>query len=216
MSSRVLRGDEPLPVQPTAWPVVEQTPGEGVARAPGMESMHAGVNESASQIEQRIRDAHHAGLREGEASGRSRATAELQPVLERLARSITDLAALRPRLRREAEADLLRLALAIARRILRRELAIDPDAIHGLVLGALEKLQGQEICKIRVHPSHTPLLGEALKQSRPGAQVEIIADPSTEPGAVLFETERGSLDASTESQLQEIERGLADRLRRQG
>ncbi len=36
-----------------------------------------------------------------------------------------------------------------------------------------------------------------------------------EPGAVVFETERGNLDASVESQLQEIERGLADRLRRQ-
>jgi flagellar biosynthesis/type III secretory pathway protein FliH len=30
---------------------------------------------------------------------------------------------------------------------------------------------------------------------------------------VIFETDRGSLDASLESQLKEIERGLADRLR---
>jgi flagellar assembly protein FliH len=215
MSSRVLRGVGPLPVQPTAWPIVGQVPGQGVSMATGMESAHGVVAESALQTEQRILEAHQAGLREGEASGRNRAAAELEPVLERLARSITDLAGLRPRLRREAEADLLRLALAIARRILRRELAIDPDAIHGLVLGALEKLQGQEIWKVRVHPSHAPLLGAALKQSRPGGQVEVIADPSTEPGAVLFETDRGSLDASTESQLQEIERGLADRLRKQ-
>jgi len=32
---------------------------------------------------------------------------------------------------------------------------------------------------------------------------------------VLFETPRGNLDAGVESQLQEIERGLADRLRKQ-
>jgi flagellar assembly protein FliH len=43
--------------------------------------------------------------------------------------------------------------------------------------------------------------------------VEVIADPSAEPGAVIFETDRGNLDASLESQLKEIERGLADRLR---
>jgi flagellar biosynthesis/type III secretory pathway protein FliH len=30
---------------------------------------------------------------------------------------------------------------------------------------------------------------------------------------VIFETDRGNLDASLESQLKEIERGLADRLR---
>jgi flagellar biosynthesis/type III secretory pathway protein FliH len=42
----------------------------------------------------------------------------------------------------------------------------------------------------------------------------VLADPSRELGTVIFETQRGNLDASVESQLQEIERGLADRLRR--
>jgi flagellar assembly protein FliH len=41
-----------------------------------------------------------------------------------------------------------------------------------------------------------------------------VADASREPGAVIFETQRGNLDASIESQLQEIERGLTDRLGR--
>jgi flagellar assembly protein FliH len=44
--------------------------------------------------------------------------------------------------------------------------------------------------------------------------VEVIADASREPGAVVFETERGNLDASVDAQLREIERGLADCLRR--
>ena len=43
-----------------------------------------------------------------------------------------------------------------------------------------------------------------------------IPDPSREVGSIVFETQRGDLDASVESQLNEIERGLADRLRRQG
>ena len=42
----------------------------------------------------------------------------------------------------------------------------------------------------------------------------MIADPSRDLGTVIFETQRGNLDASVDSQLQEIERGLADRLRR--
>ena len=39
-------------------------------------------------------------------------------------------------------------------------------------------------------------------------------DGSRDPGVVVFETDRGNLDASVESQLGEIERGLADSLRR--
>jgi flagellar biosynthesis/type III secretory pathway protein FliH len=42
----------------------------------------------------------------------------------------------------------------------------------------------------------------------------VIADASRAIGSVIFETPRGNLDASVDSQLQEIERGLADRLRR--
>jgi len=45
--------------------------------------------------------------------------------------------------------------------------------------------------------------------------VEVVPDASREPGTLIFETERGNLDASVESQLEEIERGLADRLQNQ-
>ena len=167
------------------------------------------------QSEQRARDAHAAGLREGEASGRQRAAGELQPVIDRLARSIEEIGGLRARLRAEAEADLIQLSLAIARRVIRRELAVDPEALHGLVLGALEKLQGQEISRVRVHPGHAALVTESLRRNSASAKVEVIADPSRAVGTVIFETQRGNLDASVEAQLQEIERGLADRLRRQ-
>jgi len=172
----------------------------------------AGRPDSGGQSDQRIQEAHAAGVREGEAAGRSRAAAEMQPVIERLSRTIQEIAGLRAQLRREAEADLLRLATAIARRILRREIAMDPDAMHGLVLGALEKLQSQEITRVRVHPAHASLVSACLRQMAAGSPVEVLPDPSREPGAVIFETARGNLDASVESQLREIERGLADRL----
>ena len=131
-----------------------------------------------------------------------------------LARSIEELSQFRPRMRREAEGDMVRLSMAIARRIVRRELSIDADAMHGLVLGALEKLQSQEIHRVRVHPSHVASVTACLRQSVAGTVVEVIGDPSREPGAAVFETTRGNLDASVDCQLQEIERGLADRLNR--
>lgn len=166
------------------------------------------------RVEQRIREAHAAGAREGEMAAQRRAEAAVQPVIERLVRSIEEIGALRARLRLEAEQDLVRLALAIARRILGRELALDPDALHGLVLAALEKLRSQEICRVRLHPAQEAAVRACLRQAGTDPAVEVIADPAREPGSVIFETERGSLDASVESQLQEIGRGLADRLRR--
>jgi len=215
MSSKVLPPDDPQPVSPVAWRVVEQNGRDGIGGMASVTGAQASLPDLSRQSDQRIQEAHAAGVREGEAAGRNRAAAELQPVIERLSRTIHEIAGLRARMRREAESDLLRLATAIARRVLRREIAVDPDAMHGLVLGALEKLQSQEIARVRVHPAHAALVTACLRQMVAGSPVEVIPDPSRAPGAVIFETDRGNLDASVESQLREIERGLADRLQTQ-
>ena len=216
MSSKVRQPDETSGVVPLVWRQMRASgTGGAVVDSDDPPDSRERLAQLQQQYEQRAREAHAAGLREGEAAGRQRAAAELQPVIDRLARSMEEIGGLRTRLRAEAEADLIQLSLAIARRVLRRELAIDPEALHGLVLGALEKLSGQEISRVRVHPAHAALVTESLRQNSTSAKVEVIADPSRQLGAVIFETQRGNLDASVESQLQEIERGLADRLRRQ-
>jgi flagellar assembly protein FliH len=218
MSSRLHQPDETPHVEPLIWRPAHSSaqpdrPAKVVDEAAELRAQMAHLQQ---QYEQRVREAHAAGLREGEAAGRSRAAAEVQPVIDRLARSIEEMAGLRARLRAEAEGDLVQLSLAIARRVLRREIAIDPEALHGLILAALQKLQGQEIARVRVHPSHAGAVTACLRQNLNAEQIQVIADPSREIGAVIFETQRGNLDAGVESQLQEIERGLADRLRTQG
>lgn len=213
MSSKVLHPDDSQSVCPVAWRQVRMEGQADGARQP-MDSASR-VAQLESHYQQKVQDARFAGAREGEEAGRKRAAAELQPVLDRLAHSVQDLANLRARLRREAEADVVKLALAIARRILLRELSVDPDALHGLVVASLEKLRGNEISRVRVHPAHVALVTSCLKRAGGGNLVEVMGDPSREPGAVIFETSHGNLDASVDAQLQEIERGLADRLRRQ-
>ena len=219
MSSKVYAPEDSQAAAPIVWRRVEipgqqpsYVPPQAAAGGPNTKSEPAAAPDPRV-IEANLKEAHAAGVREGEAAGRKKAATEVQPAIERLARSIEEISGLRARLRREAEQDLVRLALAIARRILRRELIADPDALHGLVLGALEKLQGQEICRVRVHASHAALVSGCLRQMAGAAPVEVIADTTLAPGGVIFETQRGSLDASVESQLREIERGLGDRLR---
>lgn len=215
MSSRLVGPDPPHVVEPMRWRIVGPDESSGSLFAAGMPLTPLGEgSEFERRIEQRLHEAYAAGVREGEASASRRAESELRPVIERLARSVEEISSVRARLRREAEQDLIRLALAIARRILGRELAVDPDAVHGLIVAALEKLRAQEICRVRVHPAHQAALTACLKRIITDSTPEVISDASCEPGTVILETERGRLDASVESQLQEIERGLTDRLRR--
>lgn len=216
MSSRIILPGDEREVGPLPWRNVRA----GAAPAPSPEKepapdFPAQIALLEAQYQQKVREAHAAGTREGEIAGRSRAGAEMQPVLDRLTRSIQEISNMRARLRREAEADVVQLALAIARRVIRREIASDPDALRGLVVAALEKLQGQEISRVKVHPSHVDLLKSCLQPLMNGGMLEVLADSSRELGSIVFETARGNLDASVDTQLQEIERGLTDRLRKQ-
>lgn len=175
----------------------------------------ARLNGKVVELEQKVREARETGRREGEAAGRQAVQAEMQAVLQKLGVAIQETVDLRPRLRREAEADLVRLAVAIARRILHRELNTDPEAIAGLVRVGLDKMRTQELTRVVVHPDHQAPVRDLL-QRQGVSQVEIASDPAQERGAVLFQTNRGSLDLSLETQLREIERGLTDRFRGQG
>ena len=215
MSSKILSPEAAAGAVRVTW---KQVPLSDIDAGRGPASPGPDLAEAAAaierQAEQRVREARAAGLREGEAAAKKRATAEVETVLDQLARSIQEMAGLRGRMRSEAEADMLRLALEIARRVLRREMAVDPDALRGVVEAALEKLEGQEVSRVRVHPSHAALVSELLRKNRTAQPVEVIADASLAPGAAVFETERGNLDASVDAQLGEIERGLTDCLRR--
>jgi flagellar assembly protein FliH len=191
MSSRVWLSGDPGTVSQVVWRQVGAAEiGQPAGEAPPDAAACAAQLEM--QYEQRVREAQTEGVREGEIAGRNRAAADLQPVVERLTRAIEEIASMRARLRQEAESDVVQLALAIARRVIRREVAADPDALRGLVMAA-----------------------SCLEQSVGGGLVEVLSDPSCEVGSVVFETTRGNLDGSVDSQLQEIERGLTDRLRKQ-
>ena len=106
---------------------------------------------------------------------------------------------------------LVHLALAIARRILHRELTVDPEALPGLVKAALAKIDIARDLP-RAHPPGARGCDRRTVWRRSGLpqQIEVVADPSLEQGSVIFETGRGSLDASVDTQLAEIERGFAD------
>ena len=158
--------------------------------------------------EQRVADAYSSGLKDGEAAATQKMSEQMKTRIEQLSRSIEQLALHRTKIQREAEPELVRLSLAIARRILRRELTVDPESLLGLLKAGLEKVESSEVHRVRVHPEHASVLTKLLEGS--ARAVAISADPGLPVGGVVFETSRGSLDAGLETQLREIERGFAD------
>jgi flagellar assembly protein FliH len=206
------------PVQPLRWRPAGRVQPIGVTLLEGSSpssddpSLQRRLEEFERNRHAELAQARQAGIQEGLRQAREEAVRELQALGERIAQTLAELATLKRRIRREAESEVVKLALAVARRILRRELATDPEAICGVVHAALEKLQTRELHRVRVFPAGADAVRASLERMGVSQAIQIIADPSLRPGDVLFETSRGELDASIETQLQEIDRGFADRL----
>lgn len=215
MSSRVQRGISAT-AQIVQWRSVIKGggPQNATANEAGSTIQEAQVRQVEADLEQRCRQAQALGRQEGEASAQAQAQERIEGLASRLARSIDEISGQRGRMRHEAEQQIVALALAIARRILHRELTVEPEAVTGLLKAALERLDVRELHRIRVHPDTAPLLERHLEAIGLPRKVELIADSSFERGALVLETESGSLDASIETQLAEIERGFADLVRR--
>jgi flagellar assembly protein FliH len=225
MSSRIISSADAAGVAPIRWRRAQgesaqsMVPQAAQAESPeagddGAAELQAALAAIAGEAALKESQARQAGRAEGEAATRQRLEAPLVQAAQRLSERVEEIAGLRRKLRREAEEDLVRLAVAIARRVIHRELSADPGAILGVVKAALDKVDARELLRIRVNPQDVGVVSEAIRERNIPDQVDVSADTSLERGGLILETPRGSLDASVESQLTEIERGFTDLVRR--
>ena len=203
--------------QPVTWrqgASIATTPGQPLPPGAAGEvlKLRARITEMNAVAEQQARQAYETGLRTGEGTARKALEAETRAAIDRIIATIVEIAATRAEVLQRAEADTVRLAIEIARRVLHRELTVDTNALKALTQAALQRLQSQEIHRVRVHPDQEKMVRASLQESGRGQGIEVIADPSQPPGGILFDIGRGALDASVTTQLDEIARGLTDRL----
>ncbi len=216
MSSRIIRrgdldGEEAQAIQ---WrPHGQAAPAQQQAGKPrtGTTELHPADSEPVKEL---CANAYQQGHAAGEASATQRAQARLDPALASFSAMVVELAAARKTLRAEAEGAAVALALEVARRVLHREIGADPEAILGLVRAAYQKCDARATQRLRVAPQDAESIRENHTRLNFPVGLEIISDRNLPRGSAIFETSRGDLDASVDTQLAEIERGLADVLKR--
>lgn len=112
------------------------------------------------------------------------------------------------------EADILELALKIARKAVAGELETNRDVILQLVRSALEECSEKKGAVIRVSPSDYEYLNEnmdRLAQLTEGAdEFDIRPDSAMNPGDCTIETPLGSVDAGAGTRLDKMEEALKE------
>jgi len=210
MLSKVLK-DAEVKLAPVAWRRHTVSSASGCGGAEAAE-LRARVADLEALVETKSRQSHAAGVRAGEESARQSLESGVREAVQQLAATIAELADTRADTIRRAEADTVRLSVEIARRVLHREISLDGSALEALIKAALEKLQAQEVHRVRVHPDQENLLRACLDEAGRGQSIAVVSDPVQPKGGAVFELSSGLLDASIDTQLAEIERGLTEQL----
>ena len=175
-----------------------------------------------AEREMRLQRAHEAALaierQKGTEEGERRALQAMEEKLsaerQAVVHAVEQFAAERRSYFHRVEADVVTLALAIARKLLRREAQIDPLLLSGVVRVTLDQIQAGSQVRLRCSPEEADAWQKFLS-ARTEMQIEVavVADEKVESGQVIVETSSGKAEISLQHQLQEIESGFLDLLR---
>jgi len=163
------------------------------------------------EAEQMKESARAQGWQEGYRDGQIEAEASIGESVKALAELATRARLDGDALLVQAESQVAGLALAIARRVVERELAVDPATILPMVRAALREMAEATAVRVRVHPDSLAVLAGRLEHD-----VELVGDPELQPGDCVVETHNSLVDGRVEAKLAQVAEALRDVERREG
>jgi flagellar assembly protein FliH len=174
----------------------------------------AGVN--VMHLEAVERDAWEQGLAAGHAEGVRRGEAELAVRVNEFNVKIAALEAIMGTLAKPLEQldsaieqELTRLALIIAKHLVRRELRIDPTQVIGIIRHTVGLLPvATRDLKVHLHPEDARIVREKLAQPSGEPEWVLKEDPLLARGGCRLTTATSSIDARLESRVAEAVNSL--------
>ena len=182
---------------------------------PDVENFCASPDEDLSpdNVEQRLAAARIEGRAEGEKLARQCFEQEMREVRAALGSAVHEFVQQRSIHLRALEAEAVKLSLAIARRVLRRESQLDPSLLLALVRSSLTELAETSKVRLFVHPTFAEDWREFFRQQGDRETApELVMDTKLHRHQCRIESPLGSTTLDLESRLAEIENGLFDLL----
>lgn len=153
------------------------------------------------------RDAFLKGYQQGEHAGLEAASVRGEDMLARLVQSVADLQMVRADMLRRTERQVVELAVAIARKVVHRELSLDPSLLLTMARVALDRLADTTGATVHLHPHDH---ASALRHGAPGLPggVALVADQTIPRGGCLVRSDAGVIDLTVDLQIDEAARVL--------
>ena len=169
-----------------------------------------------AEWEEKLRQAKQESYDQGFAAGVNRGTALQKEETVRAVAAVNDLMTQLTGLRREimekAEQQILRLAFAIAEKVIHQEVCQDGMVAASVLRDAVKSVTDRDGMKVRLNPQDfrciMEIKDEILREMDGVKNIVFEEDPGIKSGGVIVETLFGEVDARLEQQLQEIKAGF--------
>lgn len=166
---------------------------------------HTTSESEGPSLQVQLADAHAQGVADGLATA-ERVMAEERA---RLASTVREIGGLRRRVLDEAEHDLMQLAVGMARRVLHREVQLDPDILLSMAHVALRRMGERPVATARFHPED---LAAMTRQNTAVEGLTLVSDPEVPRGGCRLESVVGEVDLGVDAQMTELSRVLLGEL----
>ncbi len=154
------------------------------------------------------------GLIEGEQKGFELATRKIEPLITSIQQALIKLSDIRVEIYQQIETEVAELALAIARKVICREVSTDKETVVCVAREALAKVDDPGNIKIKMNPADLQFINETkYRLSDLMADVNNVtleAEENIQSGGCVIETDLGEIDARIEKQLQAVEESFRE------
>lgn len=170
----------------------------------------AGITLTEEELNHRLHESFQNGLLEG----KNLTERGLLNVFRSLRIAVEDLLALREKVVRESEDELVKLIMKVARKVILREVAQDRRILSNVVQAAIADLSERDEIIIRLNPDDYALVTTSredyLRKELLTDRMQLKPDSGVLPGSCQIDTEMGTIDAGIDAQLDEIFRRLLE------
>ncbi len=145
-------------------------------------------------------------------SATHQAATEFQAAITALNAAAAELQSHRDHILEQGQIESVKLGIAIAERLLRHTLNVQPDSILDLVKTTLSWAIGAETVRVRLHPADCEFVethsGSLAREC--SADIQFVSDATLTRGDCLVETAQGMIDGRIETMLHRITEELLD------
>ena len=173
------------------------------------------LGEASSKAEEVRLQAYDEGYQEGHNDGLDEARTAASEHMKRITDLAESVAADMTRIMNNAEEGVVRLALAVAEKIVLKSLSEDRAIIVGMVKWALEQVDPMEVLRVRVNPEDYDMLRSYWEDGQIGSgggKFELTPDPRVQVGGCVIDTSKSVLDAQIGTKLAQIEQVFRSQL----